>query len=138
MVAGAADRSIIDIGSFDRAGRRFCAGSFYLHFILGNGQGEKNRDAAGDRAGMCGVVPGEAMVNYPGGGTGDRAGGVAGTGCAGWYPLGLDEAVGGIGLGLGEGNTYGDVLFGAGAAGIFCTAAWEDRVAAEAGDGELF
>ena len=129
MVAGAADRSIIDTGSFDRAGRRLCAGSFYLHFILGNGQVEKDGDVAGNRAGMCSVVPGEAMVNYAGGGVGDRPGGVVGTGGAGWCPLGLDEAVGGIGLGLREGDTYGDVLFGAGAAGFFCAAPGEDRVA---------
>ena len=122
MVAGATDRSVIDTRPFDRAGRRFCAGSFYLHFILGYGQVEKNGDTAGDRAGMCGAVPGEAMVNLTGGGAGDRPGGVACAGGAGWCSLGLDEAVGGVGLGLGEGDTYDVIFFGVGAAGFFCAA----------------
>jgi len=135
VVAGAIDHPIADNGLIDRFGRGFCAGSFYLHFILRNGKVEKNRDFAGDRAGMCGAVSGEGMVNYIGGSAGDRPGGIIGAGCAGWYPLGLDEAVGGIGLGLGEGYTYGDVFFGAGAAGVFCAASGEDRVADEGGRG---
>jgi hypothetical protein len=128
-VAGSIDHCIADNGFVDRFGRGLCAGSFYLHIILRDGQVEKNRNAVGDSARMCRAVPGQAMVAGAGGGLWDRPGGVVGAGGAGWGSLGLDEAVGGVGLGLGEGDTYGDVFFGAGAAGFFRAAPGEDRVA---------